>query len=106
MTPNACGGTYASWVHTHRSGSADLREAITLLRGRQFTILTGAGLSTDSGIPDYRGPDSPPRTPMTYQQFVSSQAFRRHYWARNHVGYRFMRDEIGRASCRERAEIT
>ena len=92
MTPNACGGTYASWVHTHRSGSADLREAITLLRGRQFTILTGAGLSTDSGIPDYRGPDSPPRTPMTYQQFVSSQAFRRHYWARNHVGYRFMRD--------------
>lgn len=66
--------------------------ALSLLRGRAITILTGAGLSTDSGIPDYRGPGSPPRTPMTYQEFVGSEKFRRHYWARNHVGYRFMRD--------------
>lgn len=61
-----------------------------LLRGRQAAMLTGAGISTPSGIPDYRGPDSPGRTPMTYQQFVGDPAFRRHYWARNHLGWRHM----------------
>lgn len=62
-------------------------DAVDLLRGRTVTALTGAGISTDSGIPDYRSPDSPPRNPMTYQQFVGDEAFRRHYWARNHLGW-------------------
>lgn len=61
-----------------------------LMRGRRAVVLTGAGISTPSGIPDYRGPDSPGRTPMTYQQFVGDPAFRRHYWARNHLGWRHM----------------
>lgn len=69
-------------------GLADgVAAVVDLLRGRTAVVLTGAGVSTDSGIPDYRGPDSPPRTPMTYQQFTSDPAFRRTYWARNHVGW-------------------
>ncbi|MFC9895088.1 NAD-dependent protein deacetylase [Nocardia sp. NPDC127579] len=63
---------------------------IELLSGRRVAVLTGAGLSTDSGIPDYRGPSSPPRTPMTYQQFVGDPVFRQRYWARNHIGWRRM----------------
>ncbi|RVW05512.1 NAD-dependent protein deacetylase [Rhodococcus xishaensis] len=63
---------------------------LELLGGRRLCVLTGAGVSTDSGIPDYRGPDSQPRNPMTYQQFVGDVAFRRRYWARNHLGWRYM----------------
>jgi NAD-dependent SIR2 family protein deacetylase len=73
-----------------RPNPGTLDQVVDLLRGRRVAVLTGAGLSTDSGIPDYRGPDSPPRTPMTYQQFVGDEAFRRHYWARNHVGWRYV----------------
>lgn len=47
-------------------------------------------MSTDSGIPDYRGPGSVPRNPMTYSEFRSGPEARRHYWARSHVGYEIM----------------
>ncbi len=62
---------------------------VELLRGRNITVLTGAGLSTESGIPDYRGPDGKRRVvPMTYGEFVASPANRQRYWARSFVGWR------------------
>lgn len=68
----------------------DAPELVSLLQGRRIAVLTGAGMSTDSGIPDYRGPDSPPSNPMTIRQFTSDPEFRQRYWARNHVGWRHM----------------
>jgi NAD-dependent SIR2 family protein deacetylase len=62
-----------------------------VLGDRRWLVLTGAGVSTDSGVPDYRGPDSPVRTPMTYQEFVRTAEGRQRYWARAHVGWSRMR---------------
>ena len=47
-------------------------ELALLLERGGVLLLTGAGVSTDSGIPDYRGPGSVPRTPMTFQEFVAA----------------------------------
>ncbi len=80
-------------------------ELVALLQGRRVAVLTGAGMSTDSGIPDYRGPDSPPSNPMTIRQFTSDPVFRQRYWARNHVGWRHMDETLPNAGHRALAAL-
>ncbi|MFE6056562.1 NAD-dependent protein deacetylase [Kitasatospora sp. NPDC056446] len=74
------------------TGLADpegLAELVRLLDRRGAVVLSGAGLSTESGIPDYRGVTGRSRgaSPMTYQEFTGSEAARRRYWARSHTGW-------------------
>ncbi|HEY9428535.1 MAG TPA: NAD-dependent protein deacetylase [Gemmatimonadaceae bacterium] len=67
----------------------DLQRLAELVRGGKVTVLSGAGISTESGIPDYRGPEGKQRvTPMMYQEFVGSAVNRQRYWARSFVGWR------------------
>ncbi len=60
-----------------------------LARGRRIVVLTGAGCSTESGIPDYRGVDTPPRVrpPIQHREFIDKPEMRRRYWARSMLGW-------------------
>lgn len=61
---------------------------LALLRGRRFVVLTGAGCSTESGIPDYRGEGrSGPRHPIQHDAFLRRADVRQRYWARSTLGW-------------------
>jgi NAD-dependent deacetylase sirtuin 4 len=66
-----------------------LHRLIDLARGRRLVALTGAGVSTESGIPDYRSPEAleRPRNPIHGPDFIRSASVRRRYWARAFVGW-------------------
>jgi NAD-dependent SIR2 family protein deacetylase len=66
----------------------ELDAAVDLLSGRRIALLTGAGLSTDSGIPDYRGEGAPVRSPMKFAQFLGDENYRKRYWAGSHLGWK------------------
>ena len=64
-------------------------QLVSLLHRGPAAVLSGAGMSTESGIPDYRGPDTRNRdhTPIQYQEFIGSAQVREHYWARSAIGW-------------------
>lgn len=72
--------------------TAALDRLVDIVAGRRIVVLAGAGCSTESGIPDYRGTGAPRRrAPVQYQEFVRSAAARARYWSRSTIGWPRMR---------------
>src|SRR5690606_34752137 len=76
-------------VTTNAELAAGIARSAELLRGKKVALLTGAGISTDSGIPAYRGEGARTRAdPMTAQRYLSDEEARRRYWVGGHLGWR------------------
>lgn len=77
--------------------ASELATLERLLERPNLLVITGAGASTESGLPDYRGPQGAYTTdkgwrPTTHQEFCQSSASRQRYWARSFRGWPTMRD--------------
>jgi NAD-dependent SIR2 family protein deacetylase len=83
--PAVAAPTHGRWP---TATDEQLDRAAELFRGTSVAVLTGAGVSTDSGIPDYRGEGALPRNPMTFSQFTASADYRKRYWAGSHLGWK------------------
>jgi NAD-dependent SIR2 family protein deacetylase len=64
-----------------------IQKARELLASKELLVVTGAGISTDSGIPDYRGAGRVEKHPLTFDEFMGSKANQARYWARSYVGW-------------------
>ncbi|KAI7861115.1 DHS-like NAD/FAD-binding domain-containing protein [Circinella umbellata] len=79
-------------IHDNLDDATNLvTDFLNVHKGR-ILVLTGAGISTDSGIPDYRGNEgtyvkNPKHRPILFQELVSSDIFRKRYWARGFMGW-------------------
>ena len=93
--------------------TTDVNRLTALTRGQRVVALTGAGLSTESGIPDYRSPEALTRLrrPIQGPEFVRSESLRRRYWARSTLGWERLRSaqpnagHLAIAALEERGEI-
>ena len=67
----------------------EIQRLAQIMQGRKTVVLTGAGCSTESGIPDYRGPQTrhKKRNPIQYNAFISDPEARKRYWGRSVIGW-------------------